>query len=180
MSYLNASPSKLLLENIGLFSSLNMNKDVLDLACGCGRNGLFLLENEIPVVFADKDKAALAGISNKIGVNVRARHKVWRIDLEKDTESPLGGESYSAVLVFNYLHRPLLPGIQAAISKAGLIFYETFTNQQPNFGRPRNPNFLLNENELLRKFEGWEIINYFEGIKSNPQRAVASLIARKP
>ena len=138
------------------------------------------MENEISVVFADKDKAALDGISNKIGVNIRARHEFWRIDLEKDTESPLGAGSYSAVLVFNYLYRPLFPVIQSAISKGGLIFYETFTDQQPNFGRPRNPNFLLNENELLRKFEGWEIINYFEGIKSDPRRAVASLIARKP
>ena len=180
MPYLNASPSKLLLENIRLFNSLDIDKDVLDLACGCGRNGLFLVENKIPVVFADKDKAALAGISNKIGLNAGVRHKFWRIDLENGNENPLGSESFSAVMVFNYLHRPLFPIIKSAISKAGLIFYETFTDQQPNFGRPRNPNFLLNENELLRKFEGWEIINYFEGIKLDPDRAVASLIARKP
>ena len=55
-----------------------------------------------------------------------------------------------------------------------------FTTEQKQFGRPKNPNYLLRDNELLENFDGWEIIDYFQGVKRNPQRAIASLVARKP
>ncbi len=58
--------------------------------------------------------------------------------------------------------------------------YETFTVEQPRFGKPRNPDFLLNPGELLQLFKDWELIHSFEGIKENPRRAVAQLLCRKP
>jgi len=180
MPNLNISASKLLVENLSLFNSLDQDKGVLDLACGSGRNGLFLVENKIPVIFADKNRTALTKITSIAGHDCDVWHKCWEVDLENGPERRLGNEAYSAVLVFNYLHRPLFPAIKSAISRAGLIFYETFTVQQPNFGRPKNPDYLLRENELLQKFEDWKVIEYFEGVKQKPKRAVASLIARKP
>ncbi len=105
--------------------------------------------------------------------------KCWKLDLERVEASPLRGHCFDIVLVFNYLHRPLMPEIKQIIPKAGLIFYETFTVQQPKYGRPTNPDYLLRKNELLEVFNDWEVINYFEGLKSSPDRAIASLIARK-
>ena len=180
MSNLNMSASKLLVENLSLFNSLDRDQGVLDLACGSGRNGLFLVENKIPVIFADKNSAALEKIASITEDDCDVWHKCWEVDLEHGPELGLGNEAYSAVLVFNYLHRPLFPAIKSAISRAGLIFYETFTVRQPNFGRPKNPDYLLREDELLQKFEDWKVIDYFEGVKQQPERAVASLIARKP
>jgi hypothetical protein len=61
-----------------------------------------------------------------------------------------------------------------------LLIYETFTVEQRKFGKPRNPDFLLNPGELLKLFKDWEVIHFFEGIKENPRRAVAQLVCRKP
>ncbi|MDD9890927.1 MAG: methyltransferase, partial [Gammaproteobacteria bacterium] len=179
-----ASASELLLENIALFDSTIGDHGVLDLACGNGRNGLLLLQNNIAVIFADNNRAALDEVECSAELlkrenSLTASYEAWEVDLEQEGTNPLDGKHYGAVLVFNYLHRPLLPAIKQVITQAGLIFYETFTVHQPKFGRPLNPDYLLKENELLDAFEGWEVIDYFEGVKPDPERAVASLIARK-
>lgn len=184
MSHSIASASELLVENLSLFENLNSGNGVLDLACGNGRNGLLLLQNNIAVTFADNNKRALNNVDTSISAlrsnNLElANAECLEVDLEQAGVKPLENRCFDAVLVFNYLHRPLLPAIKQVISKAGLIFYETFTVHQTKFGRPSNPDYLLKENELLDAFKDWEVIKYFEGIKTNPERAVASLIARK-
>ena len=184
MSHSIASASELLVENLSLFENLNSGNGVLDLACGNGRNGLLLLQNNIAVTFADNNKRALSNVDTSISAlrsnNLElANAECWEVDLEQASVKPLENRCFDAVLVFNYLYRPLLPAIKQVISKAGLIFYETFTVHQTKFGRPSNPDYLLKENELLNAFKDWEVIKYFEGIKTNPERAVASLVARK-
>ena len=58
--------------------------------------------------------------------------------------------------------------------------YETFTVEQPRFGKPRNPDFLLKKGELRGWFEDWEVIDFFEGIREGPERAVGQIVCRKP
>lgn len=180
MPHLNGAVSDLLTKHLPLFYSLSRDQEVIDLACGGGRNGLFLLGKNISVTFVDKNEKALAEISSSINKKNYQRYKCLRADLEDGETSLFEAERFGAILAFNYLHRPLFPLIRSSIFKGGFIFYETFTNLQPKFGKPRNPNYLLNEGELLEKFKDWEIIDYFEGVKSDPQRSVASLVARKP
>jgi len=180
MPHLNGVVSHLLPKYLDLFHSLGVDREVLDLACGSGRNGLFLIENNIRVKFVDKNEKALAEIYSSIKKNRGQRYKCLQTDLEKGENSLFEPERFGAILVFNYLHRPLFPLIRSAILKGGLIFYETFTTANTEFGKPKNPNYLLKEGELLEKFEGWEIIEYFEGIKLDPQRSIASIVARKP
>lgn len=190
MSHSIASASELLVENLPLIKTSIGDHGVLDLACGKGRNGLYLLQNNISVTFVDKDEKSLESVAHSIEYLAQAKDKLedssvlpsarsWQIDLEQGDIGSLQGQCFDAVLVFNYLHRPLLPEIKQIIAKAGLIFYETFTEQQSNYGRPTNPDFLLKQNELLEVFGDWDVISYFEGVKSDPDRAVASLIARK-
>ena len=184
MSHSIASASELLVENLSLFENLNGSNGILDLACGNGRNGLLLLQSNIAVTFADNNKSALSNVDASISAlrafNLElANAECWEVDLEQASVKPLENRCFDAVLVFNYLHRPLFPAIQQVIAQGGLIFYETFTVHQTKFGRPTNPDYLLKERELLDAFKDWEVIKYFEGIKTNPKRAVASLIARK-
>ena len=183
-----ASASELLVKNLPLIKNSMRGNGVLDLACGKGRNGLYLLQNSIPVMFVDKDEVAIESVVQSIkclkqenlnNKNSMADAKCWKMNLEQVEVRPLRGQCFDTVLVFNYLHRPLMPEIKQIIAKAGLIFYETFTVQQPKYGRPTNPDYLLRKNELLEVFNDWEVINYFEGLKSSPDRAIASLIARK-
>lgn len=184
MSHSIADESKLLVENLSLLESLSGDNGILDLACGSGRNGLCLLKKNMAVTFADKNQESLSQVAQSIDKLKAAntcepKAEIWQVDLEQTGTNPLAGRLFDGVLVFNYLHRPLIPAIKQIITKAGLIFYETFTVQQTKFGRPTNPEFLLKENELLEAFADWEIIDYFEGIKTNPECAKASIIARK-
>ena len=105
---------------------------------------------------------------------------VDHVYLEREDVNPLPEDSYGAVLVFRYLHRPLIPFIKKALRNSGLLLYETFTVEQRRFGKPQDPGFLLRPGELLKMFEHWEIVHYFEGIMENPTRAVAQLVCRKP
>jgi tellurite methyltransferase len=160
----------------------------LDLACGTGRNGLFLLAGDIPVVFADRDSQSLEQIRQHLAAQPSERQqelaRLWQVDLEVPNTRPLDAETFGAILVFRYLHRPLLAGIKEALIPGGLVIYETFTVEQAKIGRPRNPDFLLRLGELRDCFCEWDILHYFEGIEHDPgtgqPRAIARIVAEKP
>jgi len=140
---------------------------VLDLACGNGRNGLFLIEHNIPTTFADIKDEALKNVElslTNLSKNQQLLAQRWQVDFEKEQSSPLQGKTFSAIMVFRYLHRSLFEQIKAAIKPGGVIIYETFTEQQAQFGRPKNPNFLLAAGELGDIFSSWEVLHSFEGI----------------
>jgi len=177
MAQLNAS--RLLVENFQLLEATGLTKGVLDLACGRGRNGLFLLQSNIPTTFADNNPAALRYVSVQ-AAKVPAPAVCWLVDLEDKKQNPFESKCFDAILVFNYLHRPLIEPIKNAVDRGGYLFYETFTIQQREIGRPQNPNYLLKPGELLELLDGWHVEHYFEGEQENPRRAIANVIARKP
>ena len=172
-------PARLLIEHLDLFLQKTLPGPTLDLACGSGDNGIFLAQRGCEVICCDISPESLAQAEKLAGAN-NAKVKIWQVDLEIAGANPLPSNTYGAVLVFRYLHRPLLECIKKALKNGGLLVYETFTVEQPKFGKPRNPDFLLNPGELLQTFGDWEVIHYFEGIRENPTRAVAEIVCRKP
>ena len=172
------TPAPLLSEYAHLFAPATIDKPVLDLACGDGHNGVFLATRGARVVLADASEQALEQ-ARKLAEDNGVSVVLWKVDLEKEGENPLRENDYSGLLVFRYLHRPLIPCIRNALAGNGLLIYETYTVDQPRFGRPQNPNFLLKPGELMGWFEDWGIIHHFEGILDNPQRAVAQIVCRK-
>lgn len=164
----------------------NKQASVLDLACGSGRNGLYLIENGIPVTFADVNAVAIEQLRQHASVLKNKQYtNFWSIDFEQKSTTPLAGKSFAAIMVFRYLHRPLFEQIKDAILPNGIIIYETFTTAQVQFGRPKNPDFLLKPDELLDIFSDWEILHSFEGIVesvngSGSKQAIAQIVARKP
>ena len=179
MTHLNLEASALLVRHITLLKTLEISHGVLDLACGSGRNGRYLLSRGLPVVFADIDGEKLASLS-AVDVSDPAMVTLWEVDFESKADDPLAGKTFDAIMVFNYLHRALIDRIKQAVRPGGLVFYETFTEQQRRFGRPRNPDFLLKPDELKAWFETWQIIHYEERERANPSSHVASLVTRKP
>lgn len=172
-------PATLLIAHSDLFTPETLGGPILDLAGGYGHNGLFLAKKGLPVIVCDVSEEALKRAeksSQKAGLKV----KIWRVDLEEEGVNPLDENAYGGILVFRYLHRPLISCIKKALKGDGILIYETFTMKHTQFGKPCNPDFLLKDGELKEWFRGWHIIHYFEGILENPKRAVAQIVCRKP
>ncbi|MBA6252657.1 SAM-dependent methyltransferase [Colwellia sp. MB3u-55] len=161
---------------------------ILDLACGNGRNGLFCLEKNLAVTFADINTQSLANVKQAISHDADKYQSTlatfWLVDFEQKLSQSLIENSHSAVIVFRYLHRPLIEQIKAAVVPNGLVIYQTFTLGQAFLGRPKNPDFLLKKGELLEHFADWQIIHSFEGTiisdTGNNSQAIAQVVARKP
>ena len=84
---------------------------------------------------------------------------------------------FDAVLVCNYLGRPLWPSLMASVAEGGVLLYETFALGQERFGRPRRPEFLLRPGELLELCQSLQVVAYECGIDSEPPRAVQRIAA---
>ncbi|MGD8436851.1 MAG: class I SAM-dependent methyltransferase [Syntrophobacterales bacterium] len=172
-------PAQLLVEHSGLFLEGTLPGPVLDLACGEAHNSIFLALKGVEVIGCDLSSEALKR-AGELAMECGAEITVWRVDLESEGVNPLPEHAYGAILVFRYLHRPLIPCIKKALRNGGLLLYETFTVEQRRFGKPRNPDYLLELGELRQMFADWEVIHYFEGVRENPTRAVAQMVCRKP
>lgn len=143
---------------------------VLDLAAGGGRHSRFFLERGHPVAAVDRDISALAEIRDPCFTPIAA-------DLESGPW-PLGDRRFAGVVVTNYLYRPLLPVLIAAVAPGGVLIYETFARGNEAFGRPRNPDFLLKAGELLEAVRGvLAVVAYEHGLLHRPGPAVIQRIA---
>ena len=149
----------------------------LDLACGAGRDAVYLAMQGFDVDAFDILPDALdrcRDLARRNGVTVNT-------DVRDVENAPnLGDGVYDLICVFNFLYRPLMPSIVAATRPGGLVIYETFlAGQRERFGKPKSDDKILKLNELPTYFERWETLIYREGF-TNPRRLAASLIARKP
>lgn len=172
-------PAALLLEYSDALKAAAGLGPALDLAGGGGRNGIFLARLGMEVVLVDRSAEALAEAgtaAREAGVQIR----LLRMDLESGGEDPLAGMCFGAIIVFRYLHRPLILSIRRSLVPGGLLVYETFTLDQAAIGKPQNPDFLLKRGELLGWFRDWEVLHWFEGLRGRPERAVAQIVCRKP
>lgn len=116
---------------------------VLDLACGSGRHARFLADLGYRVEAVDRNADALAGLSRD-----RPQVVTRVADLEGGPW-PYYGRVFDAIVVTNYLYRPLLPLLLNALEVDGVLIYETFMLGNERFGKPSNPAFLLRPGELL-------------------------------
>jgi tellurite methyltransferase len=171
------TPENLLINHASLLRGENLQGPVLDLACGKGQNGLFVAGLGLPVILADRNPEALE-VARKAAYGKGLKVTFWEVDLETG-QNPLKEDYYRAILVFRYLHRPLIPCLKKGIRPGGILIYETFTNEQPLYGRPHNPEHLLRPKELIHWFKEWEVIYYFEGLLEDPPRSMAQLVCRK-
>jgi SAM-dependent methyltransferase len=148
---------------------------VLDLAAGGGRHARLALSLGFRVTAVDIDTDRLADLADDPNATVE------KVDLEGGGPWPFGAERYGAVIVVNYLHRPLLPAIVDAVAPGGLLLYETFALGNEAFGRPRNPAFLLAEGELLEAVrDRLSVVAYEHGRTETPApRVVQRLCARR-
>ena len=142
---------------------------VLDVAAGHGRHARALAQAGFRAVAADLDITGLADITDPA-------IEVVAVDLESGAW-PFAGRSFDAIVVANYLHRPHFPHYVESLAPGGVLLIETFGQGNEQFGRPRNPDFLLAPGELLAAFTpALQIVAYEHGTEQNPRPAVRQRI----
>jgi SAM-dependent methyltransferase len=147
----------------------------LDLACGSGRNALWLAERGFSTMAVDRNAEAIRSLAEEAwrrGLSIRTEV----VDLENG-QSFLQPDSFGLIVVVHYLHRPLFPSIVGALRRGGVLVYETFTRAQAARGKPTNPAFLLEPGELLSLVQPLAIVASREGEFEG--RMVASVVATR-
>ncbi|HWK47130.1 MAG TPA: class I SAM-dependent methyltransferase [Stellaceae bacterium] len=151
---------------------------VLDLAAGAGRHTRFFLDRGHEVVAVDRTLAGLADLGGRAGLETIEADLETETDLETPAGWPLGERRFDAIIVTNYLHRPLLPALGAALKPGGALIYETFAAGNEQYGRPSHPDYLLQPNELLDAFTGLlTIVGFEHGIVFTPRPAAIQRLA---
>lgn len=145
---------------------------VLDLACGHGRHMRWFAARGHRVTGVDRSPEAIAAVAT-LGEAVVA-------DIENSPWPLLHNgqvRQFDAVVVANYLWRPLLPIIRQSLAPGGVLIYETFASGNETVGKPSRPDFLLQPGELLRACEGLRVVAYEDGFLSQPERFVQRIAA---
>ena len=143
---------------------------VLDLACGKGRHTKFLLTKGFDVTAVDVEPGNMADLGCTF----------LCIDLESTPLPEFGWqEEFDAIVVTNYLHRPLLPLMKNWLSIGGIIIYQTFMAGNEQYGKPSSSRFLLEKNELSDSFDDFQIISFSQGYIDTPKPAMTQQICAR-
>ncbi|MGH8781148.1 class I SAM-dependent methyltransferase [Paraburkholderia sp.] len=144
---------------------------VLDVACGSGRHTRWFAAHGHPVTAIDRDTDAL--------VELRSEPLVKPLAADLETAGwPLPDDTrFAAVVVTNYLHRPLFPALLSALAPGGVLIYETFAQGNETVGKPSRPDFLLAPGELLDVVRGrLRVVAFQDGFLAQPRAAFVQRI----
>jgi SAM-dependent methyltransferase len=150
---------------------------LLDVACGAGRHVKLFADVGCKVTALDASRDALQIVKS---------HTPSARTLEADIENaawPLTSngdlETFDAIVVTHYLHRPLFPTLLASLNAGGVLMYETFAVGNETVGKPSRSDFLLKRGELLALCQGLHIIAFEDGFLTSPDRFVQRIVATK-
>lgn len=169
-------PAVVLVQNAHLLPSRGI---ALDLACGLGANALFLAERGLDVHAWDLSPVAITRLQQE------ARHRGVALETAaRDIEAaPPAPDSFDVIIVARYLERALAKPIMDALRPGGLLYYQTFTRARVDDIGPKNDDYRLSDNELLRLFAGLRLVVYREegliGDLGRGFRNEAMLVAQK-
>lgn len=149
---------------------------VLDLACGHGRHMKFFAALGHPVTGVDNSALAIAAAS-QFGRAVLAdvENGPWPLTIA-DSNGDGQVAKFDAVVVSNYLWRPLFPTILQSLAAQGVLIYETFSVGNETVGKPSRADFLLQNGELLTAFSALRIVAFENGFEEDPPRFVQRLV----
>lgn len=151
---------------------LQSGGSVLDVACGGGRHASWLAERGHAVTAVDRDLSGVGDLSGSVSlVQADIENAAWPL-LFNGAPIP-----FNAVVVTNYLWRPLFPTLVNSVAPGGVLLYETFAQGNETVGRPARPEFLLRHGELLQMCHGLHIVAFEDGYQDAQPRYVQRIAA---
>jgi SAM-dependent methyltransferase len=145
---------------------------VLDVACGRGRHARWFYQRNHPVALVDRSQEAI----DSIALPAPACEAVVA-DIENGPW-PFSGRQFDAVVVTNYLWRPLMPTLLDSLAPGGVLIYETFTQGNETVGKPSRPEFLLHPGELLDICRTLRVVAFEDGFEQGPQGQAPRFVQR--
>jgi SAM-dependent methyltransferase len=169
-AYVEDQPRQLLLDHAYLLPKHGL---ALDAAAGVANNGIYLARRGLHVLALDISKTALKlavqrAISESLPLTVVV-YDLSRLWLPED--------SFDVIVNFHFLERTTFPIFKQALKSGGLLIFETFLRLDDDISTPQ---YYLEPGELLRAFDGFQIIHWKEQYISGTTKVTAQLVARKP
>jgi tellurite methyltransferase len=168
------TPSRFLAQSLDLLNDLlPVSRRALDIACGEGRNGIFLAQNGFEVTAVDISQCGIEkGASRAAELGVRMNF------VQADLETFWPQQTYDLIINFNFLLRPLIPVMVESLAPNGVIVMETIMNTPSLQGR-HTKSFLLHQGELETLFSGFDGSILLAEEESAGETPVARVIFKK-
>ncbi len=151
----------------------------LDVACGAGRNALYLAAKGFGVDALDISAVALArGRKTAAARGLKLR---WLcVDLDERPDTGLPQVDYDLIVWVRYVHRDLMPHLIQRLKPGGALLCEQHLHSEAAVAGPGNPSFRLAPNELRLMARDLQVLHYHEGPIVDPDGrtvALAQLVA---
>lgn len=153
--------------------------NALDVACGLGVNSIYLAQHGLHVDAWDISEQAI----DRIKRFCKTQHLDIAAKVRDVHERPPEKNLFDVICISYFLDRTITEDIISALKPNGLLFYQTFIHEKVSPQGPKNPDFRLEQNELLNLFSSLHVLVYQElgcvGNTTHGIRDVALLVAQK-
>lgn len=150
----------------------------LDVACGAGRNALYLAARSFEVDAVDISGQALErarDVAHRSGLSVN-----W---LEHDLDEPLLlDSSYQLILIIRYVNLPLIRRLTANLAPGGYLVCEQHLVTEADVIGPTSPAYRVRSGDLLAVADRLRIHHLEEVVVPDPDgrtAALARLVAQR-
>jgi tellurite methyltransferase len=147
----------------------------IDLACGAGRNALYLAERGWSVTAVDGSKKAIELVQHSAAARGLSVHTKIADLTDPDFVMPL--DTFDLALIAYYLQRDLFAKVKRAVRPGGVVIAIAHI---PESGE-RWSEKRARPGELRGFFNDWELLWDYEGPSRDPahRRPVAEIVARR-
>jgi len=147
----------------------------LDVACGAGRNALYLAANGFDVVALDISRVGLErgrGAAAERGLTVDWLYA----DLDEDPAGALPAGPFDLIVWVRYVHRTLMPHLIARLGTGGALVCEQHLRTDEAVAGPTSAEFRLAAGELRRSAQTLHIKHDYEGLAVDPDGRSVALV----
>ena len=142
------------------FLPLTRGKKALDIACGTGRNTLYLAEKGFEVDALDISAVALQELTQQMDkITDLSFIHTQLVDLDSYTPP---SSTYDVIIQSNFLDRRLIPLLASALTIGGVLVIETYMLDPDNEKRGANASYLLKAGELPSYFDAHYNILFYD------------------